>query len=549
MDRIRIRPKAKTVRTLDRGDALRHSIRENALRLRKAEPQQQDEQETPTEYAENEISHAAQDALQEAKQELEDGGRRIRERVQNRHYRNQGSVSRRKEAEPFSPEERDTRQTCTSFIRTRTSEARQVPIRTAGNTGRHLKTAERTGRMAIRTRNTGLRTVGKTMEKTVQTTVRAAPKAAAAAKKAAVTVGKAIGRAVQGIVEGVQSLASAMAAGGWVVVLIVVVLCMVALLVGSGMGLFFSDDVSEKPMRTVIREINTEYQNTLDAVKTAQPYDELILTGSSANWREVLAVYSVLTNMEETTDRIALDSYKLQLLEDTFWAMNPISCRTETETETKLLRTMDEEGVIHEEEAEVTKTILYLEVSHRTADEMADYYLMDDVQRQQMTELLGPAYEPFWRELLYGLTSGAAGLAEVAKSQVGNVGGGRYWSWYGYTGRVDWCCIFVSWCADQCGLLDSGAVLRFASVGRGVTYYKDKDLWQPGTVTPEHGWLIFYDWDDPDHGQNGLADHVGIVEKVESGMIYTIEGNVRDECRRCRYPLGHYEILGFGVVE
>ena len=61
------------------------------------------------------------------------------------------------------------------------------------------------------------------------------------------------------------------------------------------------------------------------------------------------------------------------------------------------------------------------------------------------------------------------------------------------------------------------------------------------------GDLIFFDWDDEDEGQDGAADHVGIVEKVEGGIVYTVEGNSGNACRERQYAIGHAEIYGYGT--
>ena len=60
------------------------------------------------------------------------------------------------------------------------------------------------------------------------------------------------------------------------------------------------------------------------------------------------------------------------------------------------------------------------------------------------------------------------------------------------------------------------------------------------------GMLIFFDWDGDD-GQDGSPDHVGIVERVENGRVYTVEGNSGDQCRENSYPIGYYEIYGYGI--
>lgn len=137
-------------------------------------------------------------------------------------------------------------------------------------------------------------------------------------------------------------------------------------------------------------------------------------------------------------------------------------------------------------------------------------------------------------------------LVEIAKSQLGNVGGEPYWSWYGFGGRVEWCACFVSWCADQCGYIDRGIIPKFAGCGDGVTWFKNKNQWLDGSATPESGNIIFFDWLE-DGIQDGNSDHVGIVEKVEGGRVYTIEGNSGDTCERNSYPVGNYQILGYGM--
>ena len=138
-------------------------------------------------------------------------------------------------------------------------------------------------------------------------------------------------------------------------------------------------------------------------------------------------------------------------------------------------------------------------------------------------------------------------LVEIAKAQLGNVGGEPYWSWYGFGGRIEWCACFVSWCADQCGYIDKGIIPKFAVCGDGVDWFKAKNQWLNYRSTPEPGMIIFFDWPDEDGTQDGDSDHVGIVEKVEGGRVYTIEGNSGDACERNSYPVGNYQILGYGT--
>ncbi len=126
-------------------------------------------------------------------------------------------------------------------------------------------------------------------------------------------------------------------------------------------------------------------------------------------------------------------------------------------------------------------------------------------------------------------------IVDVARSQIGNVGGEPYWSWYGFPSRVEWCACFVSWCADQCGYIDSGIIPRFSGCEQGAGWFKARNLWQDGSATPTSGAIIFFDWVE-NGTQDGSPDHVGIVEKVENGRVYTIEGNSGDACQQNSYP-------------
>ena len=140
-------------------------------------------------------------------------------------------------------------------------------------------------------------------------------------------------------------------------------------------------------------------------------------------------------------------------------------------------------------------------------------------------------------------------IVEVAASQIGNVGGEPYWRWYGYTERVEWCACFVSWCANQCGYIDAGIIPKFSSCEWGVSWFKEHGQWVDRSITPTPGMLIFFDWADEESGsQDGRADHVGIVAKVENGRVYTIEGNSGDSCRERSYTLEILQILGYGAL-
>lgn len=140
------------------------------------------------------------------------------------------------------------------------------------------------------------------------------------------------------------------------------------------------------------------------------------------------------------------------------------------------------------------------------------------------------------------LTVSNSDIVNVAKKEIGNVGGEKYWRWFGFDSHVHWCACFVSWCADQCGFLDQGLIPRTATCLGGISWFQERGLWLSAGQTPKAGMLIYFDWD-----LDGLSDHVGIVEKCEDGTVYTIEGNTSDSCAAHQYDVHYACIYGYGT--
>lgn len=412
-----------------------------------------------------------------------------------------------------------------------------------------VRTAQTTSKAAIKTTEQAAKATQAAAKASVKAAARAAQVAKATVKatvnavKAAV---KATVAAVKAIIAGTKALIAAIAAGGWIAVVVIIVICLIGLLVGSCFGVFFSgeDSGSGMTMQTAVREINTEYDNRLEEIKNGTAHDVLEMSGSRAVWKEVLAIYSVKTTTDQDNPQevATMDNSKMELLKSIFWEMNEISSRTETKTEIVIEETDDGHGNIVETKIEVTRTYLYITVSHKTAEEMADKYHFSADQRRQLAELLAEENNSLWSQVLYGISSGDGEIVSVALSQVGNVGGQPYWSWYGFEGRVEWCACFVSWCANECGYIDAGIIPKFAGCMQGSQWFKDRGQWQDGSSTPSAGQIIFFDWEG-----DGETDHVGIVERVENGTVYTVEGNSGDACRQQSYPIGSSVIYGYGL--
>ena len=385
---------------------------------------------------------------------------------------------------------------------------------------------------------------------TIKANSRSRQAFASSTRKTAV---KATTTAVKAVIAKAKALAAAIAAGGWVSVTVIIVVCLIGLIVGSCFGIFFSGEGSGtgQTMRQAVQEINADYQSQIDTARANLTYDELEMSGSRAVWPEVLAVYAVKTTTDPNNpqDVATMDASKKAILKDIFWQMNTISSRTETKTEEIITETDDGHGNIVETKTTVTRTYLYISVAHKTAGEMADKFGFNADQRKQLAELLAEENRSMWSAVLYGIYTEDGQIVSVALSQIGNVGGQPYWSWYGFDSRVEWCACFVSWAANECGYIDSGIIPKFAGCTNGVQWFKDRGQWIDNSATPSPGMIIFFDWNNKGSSgpQDGLSDHVGIVERVEDGIIYTIEGNSGDSCRENHYAVGHYEFLGYGV--
>lgn len=148
-------------------------------------------------------------------------------------------------------------------------------------------------------------------------------------------------------------------------------------------------------------------------------------------------------------------------------------------------------------------------------------------------------------------------ILSVAKSQLGQKGGQPYWSWYGFNDRVAWCACFVSWCANQCGLIENGQIPRYSVCDNGIAYFKEKDRWQDRETgyLPVQGDIIFFNWLEKDENgnlyQDEKSDHTGIVEYYDSSTnkVYTIEGNSGDECKERSYNADDIQIMGYGTMD
>ena len=416
----------------------------------------------------------------------------------------------------------------------------------AKTTQRSVKTAEHTARASIKTSQQ----TAKAAQKTAQATVKASRKAAQAAKKAAKATAdtvkataKATVATVKAIIAGTKALVAAIAAGGWIAVLII----MIVVLFGAAVAMFGggSDSNSYTPVSAEVEAYEPIIQ------KYAKEY------GIPEYVELIKAVM-----MQESGGR-GLDP--MQAAEGSFNTRYPHEPNGIKDPEYSIQCGVQElKAALISAEVESPIDMEHINLALQgynfgngyiswAKSKYGGYSYANAVEfSTQQAQRLGwdsygdtqyPAhvlrYYPYGRAFTAG---GNQAIVEVALTQVGNQGGQPYWSWYGFDSRVEWCACFVSWCADQCGYIESGLVPKFAGCVDGANWFKSNGKWQNRTYEPKAGDIIFFDWEG-----DGTTDHVGIVEKCENGIVYTVEGNSGDACKQRQYAVGSNNIYGYGI--
>lgn len=381
-----------------------------------------------------------------------------------------------------------------------------------------IKTSDRTTKVANKT--------VKEAAKISQRMIKATEKAVKVTIKTIKETIKVTEKIIQAMIEGTKALIEVLAAGGWIAVVIIVVICMFAFLFASVFGIFFTNEVSTtKTMTSVVREVNQEVYNRTRLIKSVTLYDEYVVESSFSNWKEVIAIYTIKYSSDNNITYI-LDDKNVMYLKNIFWSMNTIRSELEQFNSENLL----------------LKNRLHIYFESKSKELMMDELNFNENMKKEVNDLLASEYDLLWNNLIYGSTDSSK-LVNIALEQVGNVGGEKYWRWYGFESRVEWCAVFVSWVANESGVLNM-SIPRFSLVSDGVDWFKINGRWEDQSYIPRSGDIIFFDWEN-----DGKPNHVGIVEKVENNKIYTVEGNsTNDECCQKEYGLLSEVIYGYGVV-
>ena len=254
-----------------------------------------------------------------------------------------------------------------------------------------VKTAENASRSTIKTAKEAVKTAhqaGTAAQRAAQAAIRAPQRAAQAArltaKTAAVTArsaARAAAAAAKAVVTAAHSLAAAIAAGGWVVIVIVLVICLVGMLIASPFGIFFADDSNGPDAVSppvAVAQINGELAVHLAQLQEDGTYDRVEVQGQPPAWSDVLAVFAAKTaGAEDGVDVAVLDPQRVDLLRTVFWDMTKITTTTETV-----------EIPASGNASASTEKVLIITITARTPDDMRVFYCFTSWQNEALDELL-----------------------------------------------------------------------------------------------------------------------------------------------------------------
>ena len=564
-----------TIKTLDKAAIAGQKMKQAYIATKdKAEHSVNTNENTAEEYAADkteagidEIAHkgvytfdkAGRKGVQETKQNIQSAKEGIQRFKQQRAEKTMNA--QKTQGRPTTVTSSSTQTQTTSAIRTLEKPEKMVKqsatsagkknIKLAGKeatktTQRSVKTAEHTAKASIKTSQQ----TAKAAQKTAQATVKASQKAAQAAKKAAKATAdtvKATAKAtiatVKAIIAGTKALVAAIAAGGWIAVLII----MIVVLFGAAVAMFGggSDSNSYTPVSAEVEAyepIIQKYAKEYGIPEYVELIKAVMMQESGGRGLDPMqaAEGSFNTRYPHEPNGIKDPEYSIQCgVQELKAALT--SAEVESPIDMEHIKLALQGYNFGNGYISWAKTN-YGGYSYANAVEFSTMQASrlgwsSYGDTQYVAHVL--RYYPYGRAFTAG---GNQAIVEVALTQLGNQGGQPYWSWYGFNSRVEWCACFVSWCADQCGYIESGLVPKFAGCVDGANWFKSNGKWQSRTYEPKTGDIIFFDWEG-----DGTTDHVGIVEKCENGTVYTVEGNSGDACKQRQYTVGSSNIYGYGI--
>lgn len=278
---------------------------------------------------------------------------------------------------------------------------------------KQLRTAANTARKEKQARQAAQRT-----QKMIYRAQQAAREGAEAAKK----VISAIRSATRHLLAALQSLVAALIAGGWVSVFVILLICLIALVAGSAYGIFFAAEPPDEnaiSVQEAVEQLTEEYRDRLEEIENSVEYDRQEIESNDGSyaiaWQDVLAVFASQTAGDANGAAVAyLDEDNVDCLRTVLWDMNELDWRTESQT-SEVEQTNDED---ESETTAITETVLIIELTHHTPEEMREIYHFTDRQNEYLTLLSGEDTATLWGELLGGFVQGSGELMDPGMDTV-----------------------------------------------------------------------------------------------------------------------------------
>jgi len=441
--------------------------------------------------------------------------------------------------------------------------ASEGTIKTAKKSIKSTQEAVKAAGKSVKTAKQATKTAARTAKQTAKAAERAVQAAKAAAKATAQAVkatAKAVATAVKAIIAAAKGLVAAIAAGGWVAVVIILAVGIIAAILCSAFGVFYSNEGGDgTPMTDAIVEIDTGFKSGIDAKVaelSAGDYDIVKVSyrgeidGDSMNvnnWNDVLSVYAVMitTDTEAGTDVVIMTPEKREKLKSIFHDMNKVSYQTEVTTTEETVE--NEDG----EEETVTKTTLNIYITYKslTYEQAADLYGFTDDQREVLDEMMSPAYYSYFAALLGVDIYGGANLteiisnlpvgmmgAEVIKVAITKLGAPYVWGAKGPS-KFD-CSGFVYWSINEVDPI-LGASMRTNAAGQAKWCYTHDRVVGRSELQP--GDLIFWKnlscpgcsrWNEVHHTGIYIGDGKVIEASSSKGRVI-----IRDLWESPNYPI------------
>ena len=398
MEDIKTKKKQEvSIKKLDRAKIVGQNLKSNIISVKdKTKENYKKNESTAQEYAENKVSNTMHDIIYYTPRLNRKGKQNLEKTIQNIE---KGKVQIKKAQKGIKNVKRKVK----------------ITINKAKRNINAVKTTEKTAKTTIKTTKQVAKNSVKLAQRTAQMTKQAV-KTTIQATKVAIKTTIAI---IKAIIAATKALVSAIIAGGWVAVVVIIVICLIAMICSSVFGIFFANEKKDGEMtvNSVMAELNTEFSKEIEKKKGQHPNADYDIKYARANWRDVIAVYTVMiSNGDYKVDVMTMDDNRAKTLKKVFWDMNEFNEVVDKRQEK--VKVPDGRG--GEREIEVIKETLHLTVRVKSIEEISNQYNLNQAQREQLNELMNEKYASNWSSLIYG--GGNSDIVKVAISQIGNIG-------------------------------------------------------------------------------------------------------------------------------